>query len=88
MDNKEHGVFATRAPSRPNPVGISIVKIISVNKNRIKITGADVLNGTPLLDIKPYIEQFDKIELSKSGWMTASSKDVEMAKSDNRFINK
>lgn len=85
MDNTEHGIFATRAPRRPNPIGLSIVRILSINKNIIKVSGADVLNGTPLLDIKPYIEQFDKVEQARSGWMTASNKEVEIAQSDDRF---
>lgn len=86
MDNKKHGVFATRAPRRPNPIGLSIVKILSVDSNIIKVSGADVLDGTPLLDIKPYIEQFDKVEQAQSGWMKASNKEVEIAQSDDRFI--
>lgn len=85
MDNTEHGVFATRAPRRPNPIGLSIVRILSIDKNIIKVSDADVLNGTPLLDIKPYIEQFDKVEQAQSGWMTASNSEVEIAQSDDRF---
>jgi len=85
MDNTEHGVFATRAPRRPNPIGLSIVRILSIDKNIIKVSDADVLNGTPLLDIKPYIEQFDKVEQAQSGWMTASNREVEIAQSDDRF---
>lgn len=86
LDTKEHGVFATRAPRRPNPIGLSIVELISVESNWLKIRGADVLDGTPLLDIKPYIQQFDHVENPKSGWMTASVEEIREKKSDQRFI--
>jgi tRNA-Thr(GGU) m(6)t(6)A37 methyltransferase TsaA len=55
----ERGVLATRSPCRPNPIGITVAEILSVQGNRIKVTGLDALNGTPILDIKPYEEHFD-----------------------------
>jgi len=88
LDNQEHGVFATRAPRRPNPIGLSIVKILSVHGNIIQVAGADVLDGTPILDIKPYIEQFDKVEKSSCGWLKISEQGVAKKRSDNRFILK
>jgi tRNA-Thr(GGU) m(6)t(6)A37 methyltransferase TsaA len=59
MDTEEHGVFATRAPCRPNPIGLSIVKLLGMNGRVLEIEGVDVLDRTPLLDIKPYVPDFD-----------------------------
>jgi tRNA-Thr(GGU) m(6)t(6)A37 methyltransferase TsaA len=86
LDNKQHGLFATRAPRRPNPVGLSIVRLLSVHENVIEIENPDLLDGTPLLDIKPYIEIFDHPQDVISGWMTASKKELSMKKADDRFI--
>lgn len=80
------GVFATRAPVHPNTIGLSVVKLIGVEGNIVTIQGADVLDGTPLLDIKPYIENFDKIEGEvRSGWMQASEEEISGHRSDERF---
>ena len=68
LDDKEHGVFATRYPYRPNPIGISIVKLISRNENFLTVEGIDVLDGTPLLDIKPYVPDFDQRPDVRTGW--------------------
>jgi tRNA-Thr(GGU) m(6)t(6)A37 methyltransferase TsaA len=85
--NTPRGVFSTRTPMHPNNIGLSIVKIIGIEKNIIKIQGIDVLNNTPLLDIKPYIENFDKIEeTTNSGWMLSSINEVEKMRSDKRFL--
>lgn len=86
LDDKEHGVFATRAPRRPNPIGLSIVRLLSVHENTIHIENPDLLDGTPLLDIKPYIEKFDRMENVTSGWMTSSEEELRSKKSDDRFI--
>ena len=67
MDNKPHGVFATRAPSRPNPIGISVVKLTKVEGNTLHVENIDIIDGTPLLDIKPYIPQFDTPPTAKIG---------------------
>ncbi|MCF8045460.1 MAG: tRNA (N6-threonylcarbamoyladenosine(37)-N6)-methyltransferase TrmO [Desulfarculaceae bacterium] len=85
MDTVERGVYATRSPLRPNHIGISIVRLLSVEKNIITIGGVDVLDGTPLIDIKPYIENFDRVENSVSGWMTADREEVAKTRSDGRF---
>ena len=61
-------VFATRYPVRPNPLGLSVVRVVYRQENRIHFLGADMLDGTPLLDIKPYIPEFDFHEVSKTGW--------------------
>ncbi len=59
LDNKERGLFATRAPKRPNPIGLSIVELLKIDKNIITIGSPDMIDGTPLLDIKPYVDAFD-----------------------------
>ena len=86
MDDREHGVFATRAPRRPNPIGLSIVELISVDGNTLTVRGADLLDGTPILDIKPYVEQFDKIESASNGWLKTSKEAVNRQKADRRFL--
>jgi tRNA (adenine37-N6)-methyltransferase len=85
MDKEKRGVFATRSPLRPNHIGISIVELKRVDGNRVVVDGVDVLDGTPLLDIKPYIEKFDAVCDSVSGWMTASEGEVRSKRSDKRF---
>ncbi|MGM0417710.1 MAG: tRNA (N6-threonylcarbamoyladenosine(37)-N6)-methyltransferase TrmO [Thermodesulfobacteriota bacterium] len=85
MDDEYRGVFATRSPLRPNHIGISIVKLKNIKDCVIEVDGIDVLDNTPLLDIKPYIENFDSVENSKSGWMTADAEEVAEKRSDSRF---
>ena len=58
MDNNLHGVFATRSPSRPNPIGLSVVRLISIENNILNIQNIEIIEGTPVLDIKPYIPEF------------------------------
>ena len=69
MDSRPRGLFATRAPSRPNPIGISPVRLVAVRGNVLEIRGCDLLDGTPVLDIKPYAPQFDAFEGSRVGWL-------------------
>ena len=85
MDEQIRGVFATRSPLRPNHIGISIVKLIRVEGNKLFVRGIDVLDKTPLLDIKPYIEKFDAVQESVSGWQQASDEEIRKKRSDNRF---
>ncbi len=87
MDNRERGVFATRSPLRPNHIGLSLVRLKKIEKNIITVQGIDVLDGTPLLDLKPYIAAFDEVQESHSGWMQASEKDVARKRSDRRFAD-
>jgi tRNA-Thr(GGU) m(6)t(6)A37 methyltransferase TsaA len=68
LQNVERGVFATRAPARPNPIGLSIVELVRREGNVLYLDGLDVLDGTPLLDIKPYTARFDRIETTRNGW--------------------
>jgi tRNA-Thr(GGU) m(6)t(6)A37 methyltransferase TsaA len=86
LDEVTHGVFATRAPRRPNPIGLSIVRLESLHENIVEFTGADMIDGTPLLDIKPYVESFDLIAEAKSGWVTTSLDRIRQTRSDRRFI--
>lgn len=84
--NSKRGVFSTRTPVHPNRIGLSLVKLESIKDNVIEIRGVDILNETPLLDIKPYIPNFDFINADvKSGWMKSSLDEVKEKKSDNRF---
>ncbi len=86
VDNKLHGVFATRAPSRPNPIGLSVVRLLSVDKNVLHISDVDIVDGTPVLDIKPYIAQFDVRNPEKMGWFDARAHKFENMKDDGRFV--
>jgi tRNA-Thr(GGU) m(6)t(6)A37 methyltransferase TsaA len=84
---KKRGVFSTRTPMHPNSLGLSVVELVSVEGNIVTIRGVDILDSTPLIDIKPYIENFDKVDLvPTSGWMKASMDEVSKKKSDDRFI--
>jgi tRNA-Thr(GGU) m(6)t(6)A37 methyltransferase TsaA len=86
--NTPRGVFSTRTPMHPNSIGLSVVELVKVEKNIVTIKGIDILDGTPLLDIKPYIENFDKIDTkTKSGWMQSSIQEVSQKRSDTRFIS-
>lgn len=90
FNDKTHtprGVFSTRTPMHPNGIGLSVVELVKVEGNVVTIRGVDILNGTPLLDIKPYIENFDKVEGEvRSGWMQSSHEEVRMKRSDERFL--
>ncbi len=86
MDTTPRGVFSTRSPLRPNHIGLSIVELTGVEKNLVKVRGIDILDGTPVLDIKPYIGAFDGVKNSRSGWMKATSDAVVKKRSDSRFI--
>jgi tRNA (adenine37-N6)-methyltransferase len=88
LDTVPHGVFATRAPRRPNAIGLSIVRLISVNEGELVIEGVDVVDGTPLLDIKPYVPEFDCFPDERSGWISDSRDRVTNMKADGRFCRK
>lgn len=72
MDNKSHGVFATRSPCRPNPISLSVVKLISIKENLLTIENVDILDGTPVLDIKPYTPTFNLDEPVRFGWLESA----------------
>jgi tRNA-Thr(GGU) m(6)t(6)A37 methyltransferase TsaA len=70
LDDQERGLFATRYPVRPNPIGLSIVRLLSIHDRVLEIANVDVLDGTPLLDIKPYVPDFDAQTDVRAGWYT------------------
>ena len=82
-DVQKRGVFATRAPARPCPIGLSVVELISINDNGISVRRVDMLDNTPLLDIKPYIPGIDSNPKSRTGWFGLNARDAERA--DDRF---
>lgn len=86
MDDVKHGVFATRAPRRPNAIGMSTVKILGINGNILHVEDVDILNGTPLIDIKPFFSKFDNRLEAASGWLDEKWQEKNMTfKSDDRF---
>ena len=85
LDDRLRGVFATRAPKRPNPIGISVVKLIGIEGTSLYIEDVDIVDGTPLLDIKPYVPQFDSRETDMIGWLSSRVQAVEQSKADERF---
>jgi tRNA-Thr(GGU) m(6)t(6)A37 methyltransferase TsaA len=87
MDTVPHGVFATRSPVRPAHLGLSIVELLMVTDNRLTVRGVDMLDESPLLDIKPYIPAFDCPANVSVGWMTAARAEVSRKRSDGRFTD-
>jgi tRNA-Thr(GGU) m(6)t(6)A37 methyltransferase TsaA len=85
LDEELRGVFATRAPRRPNPIGLSVVKLIGIEGNLLEIEDVDVLDGTPLLDIKPFVPQFDSPGEVRVGWLTGKLDSVQGKEADDRF---
>jgi tRNA-Thr(GGU) m(6)t(6)A37 methyltransferase TsaA len=85
LDNKERGLFSTRAPKRPNPIGLSVVELIKIEENIITIGSLDVIDNTPLLDIKPYIDVFDAKTKVKNGWYE-KAKNRAQTVADKRFM--
>jgi len=77
LDDHERGLFATRHPCRPNPIGLSIVRLLSHEGNMLEVAGIDVLDGTPLLDIKPYVPDFDRKADAHAGWYDVRPTDKE-----------
>ncbi len=86
LDSVPRGVYATRSPLRPNHIGLSVVTLLERRENILTIENVDILDGTPLLDIKPYVLQFDGVGNPSSGWITADSEDVAARRSDERFL--
>ena len=86
MDNKPHGIFAIRGPSRPNPIGISIVRLIKIKGNILYVQDLDIVDGTPLLDIKPYVPEFDRTEVTSIGWLEKNINKLPKMKDDGRFM--
>jgi len=85
LDTVYRGVFATRAPKRPNSIGISVVRLIEIQGTHLIIEDVDILDGTPLLDIKPYVPQFDSRDTARIGWFLGKLHALEEATADDRF---
>lgn len=83
MDDAERGLFATRAPCRPNPIGFSCVRLLKIDGNVLHVADVDMLDGTPLLDIKPYIARFDTWDVDRSGWQDGV--EARATRADRRF---
>jgi len=88
LDIVERGIFSTRAPVRPNPVGLSVVKLIKIEGNILTVENIDMIEGTPLLDIKPCLPMIDDPQEIKLGWLTGKIEQFSVTKSDGRFIKK
>jgi tRNA-Thr(GGU) m(6)t(6)A37 methyltransferase TsaA len=82
-DTREHGLFATRSPCRPNPIGLSVVRLARCEGRVLHVVGMDILDDTPLVDIKPYVPEYDAHPSSKAGWLDACGTDLKVA--DERF---
>jgi len=85
LDSEPRGLFATRAPKRPNPIGLSVVKLMSIQGNVLHVENVDVLDGTPLLDLKPYVPEFDVHPADRTGWLQHIQGEARNRRSDERF---
>jgi tRNA-Thr(GGU) m(6)t(6)A37 methyltransferase TsaA len=85
LDSKPRGLFATRAPKRPNSIGLSVVQLDRIENGILHIQNVDIIDGTPLLDIKPYVPEFDTQAEVRTGWLEKAGKTVSSRKSDDRF---
>jgi len=85
LDQTPRGLFATRAPARPNPIGLSVVRLLKIDESTLFVDHVDILNGTPLLDIKPYVPMFDTWEATRVGWLAGRGESAADIKADDRF---
>jgi tRNA-Thr(GGU) m(6)t(6)A37 methyltransferase TsaA len=85
LGSETRGIFATRAPTRPNPIGLSIVKLVKIDGSRLYVENLDILDGTPLLDLKPYVPEFDWRPDARIGWLESVKGKVRETRSDERF---
>lgn len=85
LDTNRRGLFATRAPRRPNQIGLSVVRLLGIKKNRLEIEGVDMIDGTPLLDIKPYVPVFDQPTEVRLGWLQQKASEADTTRADDRF---
>ncbi|MHA1167851.1 MAG: tRNA (N6-threonylcarbamoyladenosine(37)-N6)-methyltransferase TrmO [Candidatus Hodarchaeales archaeon] len=87
LDDKQHGIFATRGPTRPNAIGLSIVELLDISGCTLRVSGVDIVDDTPLLDIKPYVPRFDARENVRVGWLDLKDHRVNNFKSDGSFTD-
>ena len=85
LDKKHRGLFSTRAPKRPNPIGLSVVKLNQIEMNRLEIENVDIIDGTHLLDIKPFVPEMNNVHDCRVGWLSNHLKEINLRKSDQRF---
>ena len=85
LDDTARGVFATRSPRHPNPIGLTVVRLVSVDGSTLHVLGLDLLDGTPVLDVKPYVPAFDRVDAERAGWLEERARDVHTTRSDGRF---
>ena len=85
LDSRPRGIFATRAPTRPNSIGLSVVKLLGVEGNVLHVENVDIVDGTPLLDIKPYVPEFDQHAAERTGWLERARGQAQVQKADGRF---
>ena len=85
LDTIKHGIFATRSPKRPNPIGLSVMRIKGVSETSVFLEGIDVLDQTPVIDIKPYVADFDHCDAERFGWFEGKSGNATHHRSDERF---
>lgn len=87
LDVEKRGVFATRSPVHPNPIGISVVRLIELKGSTLNIEDIDIVDNTPLLDIKPYVPDFDHRSDVRAGWLSGRSSNVQRKRADGRFTS-
>ena len=85
LDDSLRGVFATRAPRRPNAIGMSVVRLVGIEGCTLHIEDVDIVDSTPLLDIKPYVPEFDSREVERIGWLAGKAERVAEVGADERF---
>lgn len=85
LDDQPRGLFSTRSPNRPNPIGLSVVKLLKIKNNFLEIENVDIMDGTPLLDIKPYVHEMNAVKNCKVGWLTEHLMKLKTKKADKRF---
>jgi tRNA-Thr(GGU) m(6)t(6)A37 methyltransferase TsaA len=85
LDDTPRGVFATRSPRHPNPIGLSVVRLLAVRGATLEISGVDLIDGTPVLDIKPYVPVFDAVAAERTGWLERAAQRVHEVRADARF---
>jgi tRNA-Thr(GGU) m(6)t(6)A37 methyltransferase TsaA len=85
LDDRPHGIFATRSPRRPNPIGLSIVRLVGMNGCTLSIEDVDVIDGTPLLDLKPFVPAIDNRKTDQIGWFAERLDRLQTTRADNRF---
>lgn len=85
LDKEKHGIFATRSPKRPNPIGLSVMRVKGVTDSSVLLECIDVLDQTPVIDIKPYVADFDRCDADRFGWFEGKSANAQHHRSDERF---